>query len=193
MQSRMSSEAGSRLDGAGSANGQEHRRIVESSKNEIEMKWSLAKPADVRPDFAVAGAQRKFGRGFVELRVVKRPPRTGIAAAFEELSVHVNDARGASLFVEIVDILRAEEQTAGERLLEIGKGEMGGIGFGSRSNAAAHRVEVPDQTRIAVPGLWRGNIFEAVVAPEATGIAKRGDSTFRAHAGARQNENVVRA
>lgn len=188
----MSSEAGSGLDGAGSADGEEDLAIVESSKNAIEMKWSLAKPADVRPDFAAAGAQRKFGRGFVELRVVERRPRAGIAAAFEELSVHVNDVRGASLFVEIVDILRAEEQTVGERLLEIGKGEMGGIGFGSRSNEAAHGVEVPDQTSIAVPGLRRGNIFEAVVAPEATDIAKRGDSTFRAHAGARQNENAVR-
>ena len=188
----MSSEAGGGLDGAGGANGQEDRRIVESSKNEIEMKGSLAKPADVRPDFAAAGAQRKFVRGFVELRVFERRPRARITAAFEKLSVHVNDARGASLFVEIVDILRAEEQTAGERLLEIGEGEMGGIGLGGRGNPAAHRVEVPNQTRIAVPGARRGDIFEAVVAPEATGIAKRGDSAFRAHPGARQDENVVR-
>src|ERR1700741_891103 len=188
----MSSEAGGGLDGAGGANGQEDRRIVESSKNEIEMKGSLAKPADVRPDFAAAGAQRKFARGFVELRVFERRPQAGIAAALEELSGHVNDARGASLFMEIVDILRAEVQTAGKRLLEIGEGEMGGIGLGGRGHAAAHRVEVPDQTRIAVPGARRGDIFEAVVAPEATGIAKRGDSTFRAHTGARQDENAVR-
>ena len=110
----VSREAGGGFDAAGSADGEEERRFIESGENAIEVERSFAKPADVRADFATAGARGKFARGFVEFDVVERRTGAGVAAAFEEFAVHVHDARGACLLVKVVDVLCAEEETIGQ-------------------------------------------------------------------------------
>ena len=110
----VSREAGGGFDAAGSADGEEERRFIESGENAIKVERSFAKPADVRADFATAGARRKFARGFVEFDVVERRTGAGVAAAFEEFAVHVHDARGACLLVKVVDVLCAEEETIGQ-------------------------------------------------------------------------------
>src|SRR5215469_11906841 len=66
----VSREAGGGFDAPGSADGEEERRFIEGGENAIELERSFAKPADVRADFATAGARGKFARGFVELYVV---------------------------------------------------------------------------------------------------------------------------
>src|SRR6516164_2754892 len=104
-------EAGSGFDTAGSADGEEEHRLIESGKNAIEVERGFAEPADVRADFAAARARREFAWGFVELSVVERGTGAGVAAAFEEFAVHVHDARGACLLVKVVDVLCAEEET----------------------------------------------------------------------------------
>src|SRR5262249_145658 len=68
---------------------------------------------------------------------------------------------------------------------------MSGIGPGGGSHAAAHGVKVPDEARVAGPGVGRGDLFEAVVAPQTVGIAKRGDSAFGADTGTGQDENAI--
>ena len=187
----MSREAGSGLDTAGSADGKEERRFFECGKNAFEVEWGFAKPADVRANSAAAGAERKFAWRFVELRVLERRTGAGVAAAFEQFAMHVNDAGGAGLFVEMIDVLGAEKKTIGERVFESGESEMRGIGLGGGSDAAAHGVKIPDQARIAAPSVGRGQLFEAVVAPQAPGIAKCGDATLGADAGTGQNEDAV--
>src|SRR5215469_8590120 len=131
----MSRKAGSGLDTAGSADGQEERGLIEGRENAFEVEWGFAKPADVRANSAAAGAERKLGWRFVELRVLERRTGAGVAAA--------------------------------------------------------HGVKVPDQARVATPSVGRGHLFEAVVAPQAPGIAKCGDTTLGADAGTGQNEDAV--
>lgn len=108
-----SGETGGGLDGAGSADGQEDATVIECRKDAAEFIRSLAEPANMGTDFTAAGAARDFARRFVQGGVVKRRTVTGIATAFEEFTVHVNDAPGASLLVEIVDILSAQEEAIG--------------------------------------------------------------------------------
>src|SRR5215469_13298381 len=187
----MSRKAGSGLDTAGSADGQEERGLIEGRENAFEVEWGFAKPADVRANSAAAGAERKLGWRFVELRVLERRTGAGVAAAFEQFAMHVNDASGSGLLVEMIDVLGAEKKTIGERVFESGESEMRGIGFGFGSDAAAHGVKVPDQARVATPSVGRGHLFEAVVAPQAPGIAKCGDTTLGADAGTGQNEDAV--
>ena len=187
----MRGEAGGRFDTAGSPDGQEERRFIESGEDAIEVERGFSKPADVRANFASAGAERKFAWGFVELYVFERQAGAGVAAALEEFAVHVNYALGTSLLMEIVDVLRAQEQATGEGILESSESEMGGIGLCGGGCAAAHGVKVPYQARVAAPGVGRGDLFEAVVAPQPSGIAKRGDPTFGAYTGAGKNENTI--
>src|SRR5574337_770480 len=72
------------------------------------MERYFAEPADVRPDASAAGAARDLA--LVSLPVVEGRTVAGVAAALEQLAMHVRDALRARLFVKIVHILGAEEQ-----------------------------------------------------------------------------------
>jgi hypothetical protein len=187
----MGGETGGWLDGAGCADGEENAALVESGEDLVEMEWGFAEPADVGTDFSAAGTMRNFGVGFVEVSVFERRPRTGVAAALEEFSVHVEDTAGAGLLVEIVDILRAEKETILERVFQSGQSEVGRIRLGRGGDAAAHGIKIPDEARVAAPGVGRGDLFEAIVAPEAVGIAESGDAAFRADSGTSENEDAI--
>jgi len=107
----MGGKTGGGLDGARGADGEENSALVERGEDFVEMEGSFAEPADVRPDLSSAGAARDFDRGFIKVGVVEGCTGTGVATALEEFAVHVEDAAGAGLLVEIVDILRAEKET----------------------------------------------------------------------------------
>ena len=68
---------------------------------------------------------------------------------------------------------------------------MSGIGFGGGGDTAAHGIEIPDEPRVAAPSVGRGDFLEAVVAPEAVGIAERGDAAFGADAGTGEDKEAV--
>lgn len=112
----MGGKTGGWFDGAGSTDGEKDSAVIESGKDFVEMKWGFAEPADVRADFSATRAPGNFCRGFVEVGVVERRTGAGIAAAFEELAMHVEDAAGTRLFVEIVDVLGAEKKAILEGL-----------------------------------------------------------------------------
>ena len=105
----MRGETGGRLDGAGSADGEENGALVESGEDFVEMEWSFAKPADVGTDFSAAGTTRNFGGGFVEVGVCEGRAGARVATAFEEFAVHVTNAARSGLFVQVVHVLGAEE------------------------------------------------------------------------------------
>ncbi len=54
----------------------------------------------------------------MERSVGERRAGTGIAAALEEFSVHVEDALRTCEFVEVVNVLGAKEEAVLQRLLE---------------------------------------------------------------------------
>lgn len=185
-------KAGGGLDGAGSADGEEDGGVVESGEDFVEMKRSFAEPADVRADLSAAFvATGNRGGLFVESRIVERWARTRVTAGFEEFAVHMDDMGRAGLFVEIVDILCAEEQAIWKLMLECGDRVVCRIGLGVRGDPAAHGVEIPNELRIAAPGVRRSDFFETVVAPEAIGIAKGRDATFSGDACAGEKEEAV--
>ena len=101
----------------------------------------------------------------VGARVRERRFLTRVAAALEELAVHVDDADRAGLFVEIIDILGAEVEAVAEAAFERSESEVAGIRFCGSGHAAAHGIKFPDELRIALPCGGRGDFFEAVFAP----------------------------
>lgn len=187
----VSGKVGGGLDGPGSADGEEERSAVEGRENLLEVKGSFAEPADVRANLAAALAAGNAVGLFVELRVFEGREGARVAAGFKKFAVHMDDARRARLFVEIVDVLRAEEEAIAELPAESGDGLVGGIRHGGRGDAAAHGIEIPDEAGIAAPGLRRSNVFETVVAPESAGITEGGDTAFGADASAGEEEDAV--
>ncbi|MGC2506889.1 MAG: hypothetical protein WA369_09535 [Candidatus Acidiferrales bacterium] len=194
----MGDEAGGGFDDAGGADGDEDGAEAEGLKDFVHAERGFAEPADVRANATAAMAARELGGPslrtagkFVGIRVVEGRLFAGVAAAFEKFAVHVDDADRASLFVEIVDILRAEVQAVAEAFFERGESEMSGIRFRGCGDAAAHGIKFPDELRIALPCGGRGDVFEAVVAPKAAFIAERRNAAFGADAGAGEDENEV--
>ena len=105
--------------------------------------------------------------------------------------MHVKHAPGAGLFVKIVDVLRAKKETRPKFALEFRKSQMGRIRLGGERTLPAHRIEFPDEARIAPPCLGRRNFLETKSPPEAARVAKGGDAALGADAGAGENENSI--
>ena len=73
-----------------------------------------------------------------------RAAAVALAVGHVEFAVHVEEADGAGALVQVVHILRAEEEAVADLFLEVGEGEVGGIGLGFGSVGAAFGVELPD-------------------------------------------------
>ncbi len=155
------------------------------------MEGCFAEPADVGANAAAASAARESRGRFVEIGVVKWRFVARIAAAFEEFAMHMKNALGARLLVKIVDILGAEEEAIVKFAFKCSEREVARIRFGGGGDAATHGIEIPDKMGIATPSIWRCDFLNAVFSPQATGIAKCGDATFSADAGAGENEKAV--
>ena len=152
--------------------------MTQRRKDAVQFVGYFPEPADVRADFASALAARYLRWGFVAGVIGERRPPASVAAALEKLAVHVKNVARSRLFVEVVDVLGAEEQAVRQPLLQIGEREMRGIGLGGGRDAPAHGVEVPDQCGILCPGIRGCDLFDAIIAPQATHPAKGGDATL---------------
>src|SRR5579875_4114807 len=93
--------------------------------------------------------------------------------------------------MQIVDILRAQEKTLAQLLLQFGQRAMTGIRFSPPSVPAPHAVEPPDPLRIFLPRFRGGYLFHPVSLPEATVVPEGLQSALRADSGPRQHENAV--
>ncbi len=184
-------EAGGGFDDAGCPDGDEDGAEAERLIDFVHAEGDFAEPADVWANAAAAVAAGKLGGRIVGARVREGRFLARVAAALEKLAVHVDDADRSGLFVEIIDILRAEVEAVAEAAFERGESEMAGIRFCGSGHAAAHGIKFPNELRIALPGGWRGNFFEAIFPPEAALVAKGWDAAFGADAGAGENEDEI--
>jgi hypothetical protein len=103
----------------------------------------------------------------------------------------VGNALRASEFVEIVNVLGAQEEAVMKSLFEGGECEMSGIRLGCRSDFAAHGIEIPNEMGIAPPGKRRRDFFDAIVAPESASIPKGGYAAFGADARTCKDKNAI--
>ena len=179
------------LDAAGGADSDEDGTLVECAKNLLEFKRSFAEPADVRADFASAGAAWNFAGRFVKRGVRERREGTGVATALEEFAVHVENAPRARPLVKIVDVLRAQKEPVVKNLLESSKGNVAGIWPGGGRHFAAHGVEIPNKMRIALPSMGRSDFLDPIIAPKSSGIAKSRNAAFGADARTSEDKNAI--
>jgi hypothetical protein len=84
--------------------------FVHSAEDAIQLERHFAEPADVRANPAAAVASGNLRWRIVGGRVVKWRSGASIAAAFEKLPVHMDDANRPSLLMKVIHVLRAEEQ-----------------------------------------------------------------------------------
>jgi hypothetical protein len=101
-------ETRSRMHHSRSSDHRQYRAPVEFGQDALHLEWDLAEPNDMRPYPTSALATWKFA--FVSLAIFEWLAVAGVAARLEQFAMHVNQTLGASLLVEVVNILRAEEE-----------------------------------------------------------------------------------
>ncbi|HWC18313.1 MAG TPA: hypothetical protein VG498_14925 [Terriglobales bacterium] len=97
----------------------------------------------------------------------------------------------ACLLMQIVNVLRAQENAVAEIPLELGQNKVSRIWFCRRSSTTAHGVELPDEPGIAPPSIRRSNFFYSVVTPEPVNSAESSNSALRADSSTGQNEHAL--
>src|SRR4029077_6955795 len=100
-----------------------------------------------------APARRQSGQTSATVKSSSHGRRSAFAATrLYELTMHVDDARGACALVQIVDVLRHQRKTVaalGERILEPREREMRRVGLGVPQVPTTQVIEREHRFRIA--------------------------------------------
>ena len=105
--------------------------------------------------------------------------------------MHVNDALRAAAFVQVVDVLRHDQDLARVVLLEPRECDVCCVGLHVGEFGAARVVEVVHQNRVSREPFGRGHILHVVLRPHAARIAKGGDPGIGGNAGPGQNNDAA--
>ena len=158
--------------------GDAHRRVEQGNR--------LAEEDDVGPQ------QGAVGRRGVErlLPALDRHDEVGIALGAQpgQFAVEVRDARRAGPFVEVVHVLRDDLHVV--RALQLRDGPVSCVGGCGEHFASAHVVETYDRGAVACQRFGGADILDAVVGPQAVGVAEGGQSAVGAHAGAGEDNDL---
>ena len=105
--------------------------------------------------------------------------------------MHVQQSPRPRALVQIIDILRDDQQFARPFGIEPRQRDMRRIGFDLSQPRPPRIVKLVDQHRIANKRLGRRDILDPVPLPQPVGRAKRLQSALRADPGAGQDDDVA--
>ena len=114
-----------------------------------------------------------------------------VAKCVPDFSVHMDDVFGTRTLVEIVDILRDQEDLRAADAFQICNGVVSGIGFDRCECGTAQVVEALDKIRIPNKGFRSGDLFDLVPLPQAVFVAEGRQTGFRGNTGAGENDDSI--
>ena len=104
--------------------------------------------------------------------------------------MQLEDIMASGHAMQTVDILR-DKREGGNATLNLDQGIVTWIRSHTFEGLAAPRIPIPDELRIAMEGLWRGQILRAVLGPEAClRIPEGAETTLLRDAGAGQDRDA---
>lgn len=105
--------------------------------------------------------------------------------------MHMEHALSAAPFMQVIDILRDDQQFARPFRIQPGESLMRRVWLHLAQRFAPHVVETQHEVGIARKTLWRGDVFHPVLLPQSAGIAERIDPTFSRYAGTGQDHDIA--
>ena len=109
--------------------------------------------------------------------------------------MHVEHAPRPRALVQIVDVLRYDQQLAAPSRVEPRQRRVRRVRLLGLDGGAAHIVESQHEVGVTRKSLGRGDVFHAVLFPQARAAigpgAERVDAAFRGYARAGQNHDVA--
>ncbi len=168
-------EAGGGIDGAGGAYDEHERSLIDLALDAIHAEWDFSEEDDVRAEKSAAGAATNVGEDAVDGMVFYGwAAATVFAAGLGEFSVHMEEANGAGALVQVVNVLRAEEEAVAELSFELGESDVTGVGLGGLRGRSACGIELPYEGGIALPGFGSADVIKVMAGPEAVRGAEGG-------------------
>src|SRR5690606_12080318 len=154
----------------------------------LQVVGHLAEPDDVGTQARLA-ARRARRR----VRQVVRPAgalTARQAARPEELAVHVQHALAAGALVQVVDVLRHEQQVVAQLRLQACERQVRVVGLHAAHLAAPGVVEALHEQGVALERLGGGHVAHVVALPQATAVAEGLDAGLRRDAGTGQDHGT---
>ena len=154
---------------------------------------AFAEPDDLRAQVVAAlGAARRLLRLIGEvLPAVAAVPAVDTAEA-AHAAVELDHVGRPRALVQPVDVL-GDHDDLGQQPLELGDGEVAGVGLGVGGHAEAVLVPAPDERRVLPVRLRSGQLHRVVPRPETgLGLAERRDAGLLADAGSREHREPGR-
>ena len=109
--------------------------------------------------------------------------------------MHVQHPLCPAPLVQVVDVLCHDQQPAGPRRIQPRQSVMRGVWRLGLNGLAAHVVEAQHQIGVGGKGLWRGDILDPVIFPQATppivAPPEGVDTAFGADAGAGEDDDIA--
>ena len=105
--------------------------------------------------------------------------------------MHMDQAARPCPLVQVIDILRDDQQIAIPFGIEPGECFMRGIGVRHLDVLAPLIVKAKNEMRIPRECLWRRDVFDAVFLPKPSRTAKGINTALRADASARQDNDIA--
>lgn len=181
-------EGGGRVDLARGADRGEDLAVEQRRLDLLHAVRHLAEPHHVGPQRACAArrARRVVGQGAV-------PGGAGVAGGAPrrtQPAVHVVHPPGATPLVQVVDVLRDEEQVVAEVLLEPGERPVGGVGSRPQQPRATLVVEPLHQVGVGLERLGRRDRHRVVALPQPVGVAEGRQPALRRDPRPRQHHHA---
>ncbi|MNI41815.1 hypothetical protein D3C73_960780 [compost metagenome] len=137
------------------------------------------------------------GVGRLEVAVPVADDARGGAARLLQLAVHVDQLEACGgrrvhvrPVVQVVDVLRHQQDIARPPRRQIGQRPVRGVGVDARQLAASLVVEVLHQGRVGGEALGRGDGLDTMPLPQAVRGAEGGHAALGRDAGAGQDDEV---
>lgn len=186
----LGDEARGGMDLAAGADRHEEVAAIERGADLVHRERHLAEPHDMRPHAPRAAAGRA-GRRDREILLPRRDMAAMAAARLAELAMHVHEAPRACARMQVVDVLRDEQEPARPRALEARQREMRRVGRdrGVAQLRAARVVEFVDACRVAREGAGRRDVLHPHPRPDPVRVAECGEARFAADARAGQDDD----
>ena len=88
-----------------------------------------------------------------------------LTAYFLQLTMHMDQILAAAAFMQVIDILRDQQDLAVQLSFQPSNRQMRRVGLDSFKSGTAQIIKMLHQVWVAGKGLWRCHIFKAVAFP----------------------------
>src|SRR6185437_7891689 len=124
-------KAGGRVNGAAGANHNHERSFSDLVLDTVHLQRGFAEENNVRAQSSAAGTAGHFIQTAIEGAILDRwMAALALAPRFGQLAVHVEQVHRTGALMQVVHILRAEEELPLQLRLELGNREVSGIRLG---------------------------------------------------------------